>query len=207
MSARLTPYRQFRYPFTSDTIDAVSIQTLAEDIDQALVDDDKLRTDAFRLSSAQVAQSGTPSITKATITAITWNGTTGPNNGANGAFGTSAWWSSTTNPSRLTAPASCLVYATAAATFDPGASLGANGFFELMITKNGATLQPNIQTAKYQCPIPSPGLGQVPAVIESLWSLVAGDYLEAKVLWSGTPAGPLPLAAFANMGVVMIAVP
>lgn len=207
MVSRVTPFRRLRYPFNTNVVDPVDIQKLATDIDGALNTDDKLRTDAFRRSGATVARTGSnASFTKNTLTTVTWD-SGNPNNGANGGFGTAAWWSSTTNPSRLTAPTACLVYAAAYVQLDATAgAMGTNGYFELMIAKNGATAQPQIQAHKYPA-APGSSTSAIEASVESLWSLAAGDYLEAKGIWNGTPAGPLLSVPFPSMDVWMIAVP
>lgn len=206
MTARLTPYRGLRYPFTSDVVSTADVANLAADIDMAIAADDLLRGNAFRLSGARVLLSSGPSITKNTLTVITWNNSTF-NNGANGGFGTSNWWSSSTNPSRLTAPTACLVYATAKANLLMTTNLGTNGYFEIDITKNGSTVAPNIQQQKFQPNQTGSGTGEIETSIETVWSLAAGDYLETRVIWNGTPAGPFSLEAGPVMTVQMVAVP
>lgn len=203
---RQTPYRGIRYPYASDVVDPVALQTEAQDIDQALVNDDQLRTEAFRRSSASVYLSGTPSLTKATITTISWTGLApGSQNGANGIPGYANWWSSG-SPTRFTAPGACLAYATANVALAATSALGATGFFEVFFGKNGSTSRPNIQSNKTQ-PLNNTSAWQVSCVTESLWSLVAGDYLEVKVRWSGSPAGPFPIATTTYASIQVVAVP
>lgn len=202
---RQTPYRGIRYPFTGDVVDPVAIQTEAQDIDQALVNDDQLRAEAFRRNSVNVFTSAQTSLAKGVASAISWANVSGGQNGANGIPGYANWWAAG-SPTRFTAPGACLVYATASLQLNATAAMGAGGYFEVFFAKNGAGATPNIQLNKAQ-PLNNTGIWTVSCVVESMWVMAAGDYLEVKAQWSGTPAGPLLTSTLNYAAVQVVAVP
>lgn len=202
---RQTPYRGIRYPISGEVVDPAAIQTLAQDVDQALVDDDQLRAEAFRRSSVNVYTTSTTSLAKGVASAISWANTNGSQNGANGIPGYANWWSAG-SPTRLTAPGACLVYAVGTVQLNAGSSLGSGGYFELFFGKNGSGATPNIQLNKTQ-PLNNTGIWTISCTVQSLWVMAAGDYLELKAQWSGTPAGPFSTSTLNYAGLQVIAVP
>jgi hypothetical protein len=186
MTMRKTPYARLRYPWTSDVVSAADVQSMAQDIDQALVTTAKMSTDFSRLASVAVQRSAAQSLTKATLTAITFD-TVLVNNGANSPLANGSWYSAGA-PTRLTAPAACVVLACAAGGINIGSALGANGVIQITPALNGAVGAPGVQGTKW-API-STVTGQQWASAISMWKMAAGDYLELKMYWTGTPAGP-----------------
>lgn len=180
--SRTTPYRGIRYPLSGEVVDQAAIQTMAQDIDQALVNDDMLRTEGFRRSSLMVYTTASINLPKSALVPITWT-TASWQDGANGIPSFASWWSASTNPTRFTAPSACLVHATANAGIS-NPSLGSGGFFEIFFYKNGSASTPNLQANKSNQP-------NYAVTVESMWAMSAGDYIECGVLWNGSPAGPL----------------
>ena len=69
-----------------------------------------------------------------------------------------------------------------------GSALGANGTIGLAVALNGAIAAPGIQGTKWA---PTSAVtGQQWTSVISMWKLAAGDFLELKTFWLGTPAGP-----------------
>lgn len=183
---RRTPYLRLRYPWTDDVVSATDVQSMAQDIDQGLVATATLAANFTRLSSVSVSRGAVQSITKGTLTTITFD-TVGLNNGANSPLANGSWYNAAA-PTRLTAPAPCVVLATAFAGINLGSALGTAGCIQATIALNGATGAPNVQGTKWG-PI-STVTGQQWASAISMWKLAAGDFLELKMFWTGTPAGP-----------------
>lgn len=180
---RKTAYQRIRYPWASDTVSSNDLDSMANDIDQALIGTQKLASDYSRFASVVAQRNAAQSITKGALTAITFD-TVPLNNGPNSPLANAVWWSNA-NPTRLTAPVSCAVLACATAGINFGAALGANGVLQCTVTLNGGTQS---QGSKFS-PI-STVAGQAWASAMTAWKLNAGDYLELKVYWTGTPAGP-----------------
>lgn len=186
MTMRKTPYARIRYPWTSDVVNAADVQAMAADIDAALVQTATLAANFSQFSSVAVKRNAAQSIAKATFTAISFdsvqldNGTDSPL--ANGA------WFAAGSPTRLTAPTACIVVAPGFAGINFGTALGTSGILQVAVTLNGAVGSPGVQGNKW-APISS-ATGQQWTSAMTMWKLVAGDYLELKVYWTGTPAGP-----------------
>jgi len=184
MTMRRTPYERIRYPWTSDVVNAADVQAMANDIDSALVGTQKLASEYSRFGSVIAQRNATQSITKGALTAITFDSVTF-NNGANSPLANGAWWAAG-NPTRLTAPVACVVLASATAGMNLGSALGANGVVQVTVGLNGGGGW--VQGSKSN-PI-STVAGQHWASALTMWNLSAGDYLELKIYWTGTPAGP-----------------
>lgn len=181
---RKTPYQRIRYPWTSDVVSAADVQSMASDIDQALVTTAKQASDFSRFASVVVRRTAAQSLTKATLTAISFDSVS-LNNGANSPFANANWFSNAT-PTRLTAPTPCIVLASAHGGINAGSALGANGAVQVTVGLNGALTW--VQGSKGN-PI-STAAGQHWASALTMWKLNTGDYLELKMFWTGTPAGP-----------------
>jgi hypothetical protein len=186
MTMRKTPNLRLRYPWTDDVVSAVDLDSMAQDIDQELVRTATLAATFSRFASVSVSRSTVQSITKATLTAITFN-TVGLDNGANSPLSNGAWWAAG-SPTRLTAPVPCVVLASGFGGMNLGSALGTNGAVQVTITLNGAAAAPGVQGTKWG-PV-STVTGQQWASALSMWKLAAGDFLELKMYWTGTPAGP-----------------
>jgi len=185
MTMRRTPYARLRYPWTADVVNVADVQAMASDIDAGLVGTARMANDFSKFASFTGRRNAAQSITKATLTAITLDTVT-VNNGANSPLANANWWAAG-QPTRLTAPVGCIVLATAACGYNIGSAFGANGAVETAIGLNGGTAW--VQGTKFN-PV-SAYTGQVWASCLSMWKLNAGDFLELKTFWTGTPAGPL----------------
>lgn len=203
---RKTPYMRLRYPFGSDVVNPVDVQTTAADMDQAMVGVANLQFEFPRLASVYAARNNSVlSVAKATVVTIPFDtlirdtGTGSP--ASNGA------WYSNANPSRMTAPVPCVVLAVGSLELILGSALGANGAIEAIIALNGATTYPGIQETKWNPS--SADTGNQTVQLMSMWKLNAGDFLELKVRWTGTPAGPLNVNNLGNtfMQIIMVALP
>lgn len=205
MVMRKTPNLRLRYPWTDDVVSAADVQSMANDIDAGLVQSAKLASDFSRFASVVVSRSTTQSLVKGAFTAITFD-TVGLNNGANSPLANGAWFNIAA-PTRLTAPTACIVLASAFAGINIGSALGVNGFIEVATALNGASSQPGFQGGKFS-PV-STVTGQQWTGSTSMWRLVAGDFLELKMAWSGTPAGPFNTDAGIppSLSLMMIALP
>lgn len=181
---RKTPYARLRYPWASDTVNVADVQSMANDIDQGIVGTQKLAAEYSLMGSVVARRNAAQSLTKATLTAISFDTIT-LNNGANSPLANGAWWAAG-NPTRLTAPVPCIVFASGYGGVNLGSALGVNGIIEVAVGINGGTAW--MQGTKHS-PI-STVTGQVWASGFSVWPLNAGDYLELKMYWTGTPAGP-----------------
>lgn len=187
MTMRKTPYERLRYPWTDDTVSAGDIQAMGSDIDQALVSTANLASQFSKFGSVIVKRTAAQSITKATLTAISFDATPALNNGANSPLANGSWFSAAA-PTRLTAPSPCIVLAVGNLGYNFSTALGTSGILQVTIALNGATSQPGVQGTKYN-PFSSL-VGQQWASAMSMWKLAAGDFLELKTFWTGTPAGP-----------------
>lgn len=183
---RKTPNLRIRYPWTDDVVAATDVQAMASDIDQALVSTQNLANNFSRFASAGVQRLATQSIPRAVVTAITFD-TVIINNGANSPLSNGNWFNAAA-PTRLTAPAPCVVLCAGFVGMNFGTALGVNGAFQSVIALNGATGGTGVQGQKFG-PI-STSNGQQWASALSMWRLNTGDFLELKVFWIGTPAGP-----------------
>lgn len=193
MTMRRTPYERIRYPFASDVVSAGDVASTASDIDQALVTTTKMANDYSKFASVIAKRTAAQSIAKGVLTAITFDLTPPWNNGANSPLSNGAWFSGS-NPTRLTAPVPCVVAAIAQVGLNISGALGVNGVLQCTVALNGATGQPNVQGSKYS---PVPVLtGQQWVNALTLWRLAAGDFLELKFFWTGTPAGPMNTDTF-----------
>jgi hypothetical protein len=202
---RHTPFRRIRYPWTADVVDAADVQSMGADIDQAMVQTATLANNFTRMSSVIVRRSAAQSITKGALTAISWD-TVQLDNGTDSPVANGAWWSAGA-PTRLTAPSACVVLAAATAGVNQGAPWGAAAALQVTVTLNGAAGSPGVQGSKYNPP--STMSGQTVAGVTTMWKLAAGDYLELKLFWTGTPAGPIntDTTFWPQLAVSMIALP
>lgn len=205
MVMRSTPFQRIRYPWTSDVVNAADIQAMGADIDQALVQTATLAANFSRFASVSVKRAAAQSITKATLTAISFD-TVVSNNGANSPLANGSWYSAAA-PTRLTAPVACVVLASAFAGVNAGSAWGSPATFQTVVALNGASAHPGMQGSKYS-PV-STVSGQTPGAALAMWSLVAGDFLELKLFWTGTPAGPFNTdTTFApQLSLMMVALP
>lgn len=183
---RKTPYARIRYPWTSDVVSAADVQSMAQDVDQALVTTAKMANDFSRFASVVVQRAAAQSLTKGALTAISFD-TVSLNNGANSPLANGSWFSAG-SPTRLTAPTACVVLACGSGGINIGTALGVNGVIQATVALNGASAAPGVQGTKWN-PI-STVTGQQWASAITMWKLVAGDFLELKMYWTGTPAGP-----------------
>lgn len=186
MTMRKTPNLRLRYPWTDDVVSATDVQSMAQDIDQALVATATLGANFSRFASVAVTRNAVQSLTKATLTAITFD-TVALNNGANSPLANGSWYNAA-NPTRLTAPVPCVVLAAGFGGINIGTGLGTSGAIQVTVALNGATGGTGVQGEKW-----APGsttTGQQWTSALTMWKLVAGDFLELKMFWTGTPAGP-----------------
>lgn len=202
---RRTPYLKLRYPWTDDVVNVADIDSMAQDIDAALVQTQTLAQSFSRFASVTVSRSTAQSIPKSTLPAITYD-TVVLNNGANSPLSNAPWWSAGA-PTRLTAPTACVVLASSFVGINITAALGTSGAIQVAIARNGATGAPDVQGSKYG-PV-STVTGQQWVSALSLWKLAAGDFLETKLFWTGTPAGPLntDAAVVPVFSLMMVALP
>jgi hypothetical protein len=181
---RRTPYERIRYPLASDVVSVPDVQSMANDIDQAIVTTQKMSTDFSQFGSVVAKRNAALSLTKGALTTVTFDSIT-LNNGSDSPLANGNWWSAS-NPTRLTAPVPCVVLASGFGGINLGSALGANGVIEVIAGLNGAGAWS--QGSKFS-PI-STVTGQVWTSFLSMWPLNAGDYLELKMYWTGSPAGP-----------------
>lgn len=184
MTMRKTPYLRLRYPFTSDVVNAADVQALGNDIDSALAGTAKMAAEFSKFASVTLTRNAAQSIAKATLTAISFD-TVKINNGGSSPFANAPWWAAG-SPTRVTAPVNCVVMVSATSGLNYGSALGVNGAIQTTIGLNGGVS--SVQGAKFN-PI-STATGQQYVTALSMWKLNAGDFLELKVFWTGTPAGP-----------------
>lgn len=187
MTARKTPFQRIHYPWTSDVVAVTDMQTMASDIDQALVQTAILAANFSRFSSVVVKRAAAQSLVKNTFTAISMD-TVIADNGLNSPLANGAWFAAGT-PTRLTAPSACVVLATASGGVNYTSVPGTAGCVHAAVALNGATGAVGAQGSKYS-PY-STITGQIWTSALTMWKLNAGDFLEMKMLWTGTPAGPL----------------
>lgn len=183
---RKTPYEKLRYPWTDDVVTANDIKNMAQDIDQALVATQTLASNFSKYASVTAFRAAAQSLTKATVTAITFD-TIQSNNGAESPLANGSWYNAA-NPTRLTAPSACIALAAMSGGINLGSALGTSGAIEIFAGLNGGGTSLSIQGTKW-API-STVSGQQWTSALSMWKLNAGDYLELKMWWNGTPAGP-----------------
>lgn len=202
MVMRKTPFERIRYPWASDVVSAADVQSMAQDIDQALVTTAKMASDFSRFASVVVQRAAAQSITKATSTAISFDTVT-LNNGANSPLANGVWWAAG-SPTRLTAPVACVVLASPSGGINFGSALGANGALQVTCQLNAGA---NAQGTKFN---PTSAVtGQQWTSALTMWKLSAGDFLEMKMFWTGTPAGPFNTDTVIPpmLSLVMIALP
>lgn len=190
MTTRKTPFQRIHYPWATDVVSAFDIQAMGSDIDQALVQTANMAATFSKFSSVIVRRKASvQSLTKATLTAISMDTTTPVlDNGANSPVANGAWFNSA-NPTRLTAPSPCIVLVTASGGINFTSVPGTAGCVQITVALNGATTAPGVQGTKYS-PY-STITGQIWTSALTMWKLNAGDFLEMKMFWTGTPAGPL----------------
>jgi hypothetical protein len=186
MTMRRTPYEKIRYPWTSDVAAATDLQAMAADIDQSLVQTASLAANFAKFSSVTAQRTTTLSINKATLTTLTFTGVL-LDNGTDSPLAGGAWWDAAA-PTRLTAPVPCVVLASAFAGMNFTAVQGTSGSMEVAVSVNGGTAAPNIQGTRYA--IISGATGQHWASALTMWKLNKGDYLELRIWWTGSGAGP-----------------
>lgn len=186
MTMRKTPYLGIHYPWTDDVVAAADVDRMSQDIDQALVSTASLSTSFSRFSSVIVQRAAAQSIVKGTLTAISFD-TVALDNGTDSPLANGAWFNNA-NPTRLTAPVACVVLALGFGGINIGSALGVNGSIQSMVTLNGATVAPGVQGTKWA---PTSAVtGQQWASATTMWKLAVGDFLELKMMWKGSPAGP-----------------
>jgi hypothetical protein len=205
MTMRKTPNLRLRYPWADDVVSAADVQSMGNDIDSALVQTATLANNFSKFASVAVSRSTAQSIVKGTLTAITFD-TVALNNGANSPLSNGGWYSAAA-PTRLTAPTACVVVASGFGGFNITTALGASACIEVAVALNGAVGAPGIQGGKYQ-----PGSTTVQqqwTSALSMWKLAAGDFLELKMFWTGTPAGPMSTdpGIAPSLALMMIALP
>jgi len=205
MTMRKTPYARLRYPWASDTVSAADVESMGADIDQALVQTAGLASNFSRTASVVVQRAAAQSLTKGVLTTISFDSLK-LDNGANSPFANAAWYNAA-SPTRLTAPTSCVVLCHAMGGVNFTAAAGSSNCVQCTVALNGATGQPNVQGSKYAAL--STQTGSQFANCMSMWKLSAGDYLELKLYWTGSPAGPLNTdTSFPpSMALSMVAVP
>jgi hypothetical protein len=207
MTMRSTPYLRLRYPWASDTVNAADVQSMAQDVDQALVRTSSLSADFSRFSSVAVQRKLTvQSIPKGVLTAITFD-TVVVDNGLDSPLINGAWFNNAA-PTRLTAPSPCVVLATGSGAINLGSALGTSGCVQVTIGINGGTGSPNVQGTKW-APL-STAVNQQWASAVSMWKLGTGDWLELRMFWTGTPAGPFNtdnLVSPPTLSLMMVALP
>lgn len=205
MTMRKTPYLRLHYPWASDVVAATDMQSMAQDIDQALVATASLGANFSRFASVLVQRAAAQSIPKATLTAVSFD-TVMLNNGADSPLANGSWFSNA-NPTRLTAPSQCVVLACGNAGLAIGAALGTNGAVQATIALNGAAGAPGVQGSKWGPVSTDTGFPFVSAI--SMWKMAAGDFLELKLYWTGTPAGPFNTVTgqAPTLSLMMVALP
>ena len=207
MAMRHTPFFRLRYPWTSDVVNAADVQAMGNDIDQSLVQTAMLANNFSRFSSVAVKRAAAQSLTKATLTAITFD-TVIADNGVNSPLANGAWWSAGA-PTRLTAPSPCVVLASAyAGVNQTGGAWGTAPALLVTVALNGAAvIGSGLQGTKYNPT--ATASGQTPASVLTMWKLAAGDFLELKMHWTGTPAGPINTDTFhtPQLALMMVALP
>lgn len=202
---RKTPYLRMRYPWTDDVVSAADLDAMASDMDQALVSTATLASNFSRFASVGVYRAAAQTLTKATLTAITFD-TVAINNGANSPLANGAWYNPAA-PTRLTAPAPCVVLACGSGGITGATPLGTAGAVQATIALNGATGGTGVQGSKWS-PFGTAS-GQQWASALSMWKLVAGDFLELKMFWTGAPAGPFNTETNSppRLSLMMVALP
>ena len=205
MTMRKTPYQRIRYPWTDDVVAATDVQAMAQDIDQALVATQTLGASFSRFASVAVTRAAVQSIPRAALTTISFD-TVALNNGANSSLANGAWFSAG-SPTRLTAPVPCVVLAAGFGGINIGTALGTAGAIQVTVALNGASGGSGVQGEKW-----APGsttTGQQWTSALSMWKLVAGDFLELKMFWTGTPAGPFNTDTVSppTLSLMMVALP
>ena len=187
MTMRQTPFQRIRYPWASDVVNATDVQTMGSDIDQALVQTASMASSFTRFASVIVSRTLTgQSLTKGALTAISFD-TVALDNGRNSPLSNGAWFNAA-SPTRLTAPSPCVVLAMGFGGLNATGAWGSPAALQITIALNGAATVPGVQGTKYS-PV-STTSGQISTSMMSMWKLAAGDFLELKFFWTGTPAGP-----------------
>lgn len=203
---RKTPFARLRYPWASDPVSVDDVRSMAQDIDQSMERTATLAANFSRFASVSVKRTAAQSITKATLTAISFDATPYLDNGSDSPLANGSWFVSAA-PTRLTAPAPCVVLACASLGMTFGTALGVNGALQVMVALNGGGTFPNVQGTKW-APF-STATGQQWASAITMWSLAAGDFLELKTRWTGTPAGPFSTDTVVRptLSLMMVALP
>lgn len=183
MTMRKTPYARIRYPFTSDVVSVAEVESMAQDIDSGLVGTAKLASDFSKMASVVANRNAAQSIAKGVNTAISFDSIV-LNNGSDSPLANANWWAAG-SPTRLTAPVACVVLASAFGGIDLGSALGTAGCVQVSVAINGTA---TAQGEKYSPTSAITGQQRVSAL--TMWKLAAGDYLELKMFWTGSPAGP-----------------
>lgn len=203
---RKTPFLRLRYPWTSDVVSAGDLESMAQDIDAALVQTATMAGNFSKLSSVVVQRVAAQSITKGTLTAISFD-TAVLDNGTDSPLANGPWFNAAA-PTRLTAPSPCVVLASGITNIIAGTALGTSGCVQTSITLNGASSGNGMQGSKWG-PVSTDTGYQASSAI-SMWKLAAADFLELKTFWTGTPAGPFNTSAtnqVPTLSLMMIALP
>ncbi len=207
MTMRKTPYLRLRYPWASDVVSAADVQVMASDIDQALVSTASMSASFSRFASVVVRRTAVQSIAKGTLTAASFD-TVLSDNGANSPLANGAWFSNA-NPTRLTAPTACVVLALGSGGINLGSALGVNGAVQVTVALNGAGTAPGVQGSKWDPQSAATGTQVTGATAITMWKLAVGDFLELKMFWTGTPAGPFntDVGLPPTLSLMMVALP
>lgn len=188
-----TPFRNYRVPSSPNVTDVAEVAAMAGDIDTDMLALNTMRRAATRRSGATVSVAGsTQNIVKNTNTVVTYaSPAAGPvfDNGAGGGVGAAAYWSSG-QPTRLTVPAGAggLYMARFWISLNGWSGAGTNTQ-RVFMGRNGSFAAPDLWQANEFANNATYNLPQGVAV-QSLVLLSAGDYMESRVYWNGTPAGP-----------------
>lgn len=178
---------------------------MASDIDQAMVTTANMAANFSKISSVVAYRAAAQSITKATLTAITFD-TVPLNNGVSSPLANGSWYNAS-NPTRLTAPSPCIVLASGFGGINLGSALGTAGCVQVTVALNGASTPPGVQGSKWS---PTSAItGQQWTSALTMWKMAAADYLELKMYWTGTPAGPFNTDTVIppSLSLMMVALP
>lgn len=173
-----TPYLGIRYPLSGEVIDPAAEQAMATDMDVLANEAAMLAGFGLGRIAGNVSCTSPPSLVKNTLTTITWTS------------GSAAFWAAA-NPTRITIQVPGVYVIQTDQLLGPLAA-GNVSTLRVMVAKNGATTQPNIQaqmTPQFQA-------GQVGSNLCTVWTAVQGDFFEVKALWNGAAAGPFSLELF-----------
>lgn len=170
----LTPWERIRYPQAGEVISATAEQATATDMDVVLESAVPLYQQAVG-RTVGIFSAGSPSITKATLTTVSFTS------------GTAPFWV-VGSPTRITPtiPGIYLIQASVGLNYTSTSNM-----FRIMIARNGGTAAPDVQIQT--TPQWDTNATIIVANMVSMWKFATGDFYELKVFWNGTPAGPQTL--------------